>query len=95
MAEGNIAVRGCGCKAKENIAVRGCGRKAKGYITARGCGHKTIGNITMRGCKLRPFGLKELKHGEQAKAVRLEGAQTWQASNNQQVLSQGSSSPAR
>ncbi len=40
----------------------------------------------------RPFSLKELKHGEQAKirpkeyrakAVLLEGAQTWQASNNQ------------
>ncbi len=40
----------------------------------------------------KPFSSKELEHGEQAtirpkeyraKAVQLEGARTWQASNNQ------------
>ena len=45
-----------------------------------------------RNIVLKPFRSKELEHGKQAtirpkeyrsKAVQLEGAQTWRASNNQ------------
>jgi hypothetical protein len=51
----------------------------------------------------KPFSSKEHERGKQAtirpkeypaKDVQLKGARTWQASNNQQVLSQESGSPA-